>query len=73
LKEPLPNGSSKGSVFEIEPMLDEYYMEREWDSNGVPKAEKLRETRLEYVIKDLKGRAIRTTKKKKAKNREKNH
>jgi aldehyde:ferredoxin oxidoreductase len=58
LKEPLPNGNSKGSVFEIEPMLDEYYMERGWDSNGVPKAEKLRETRLEYVIQDLKRRAI---------------
>jgi aldehyde:ferredoxin oxidoreductase len=58
LKEPLPNGNSKGSVFEIEPMLDEYYMERGWDSNGVPKAEKLRETRLEYVIQDLKRTAI---------------
>jgi aldehyde:ferredoxin oxidoreductase len=58
LKEPLPNGNSKGSVFEIEPMLDEYYMERGWDSNGIPKAEKLRETRLEYVIRDLKRRAV---------------
>ena len=63
LKEPLPNGNSKGSVFEMETMLDEYYEERGWDSNGIPKTEKLRETRLEYVIQDLKRRAIRTTKK----------
>ncbi|MGD0496580.1 MAG: aldehyde ferredoxin oxidoreductase family protein [Candidatus Bathyarchaeia archaeon] len=67
LKEPLPDGNSKGSVFEMEPMLDEYYEERGWDSNGVPKTEKLRETRLEYVIQDLKRRAILTAKKKKAK------
>jgi len=65
LKEPLSNGNSKGSVFEMEPMLDDYYMERGWDSNGVPKTKKLRETRLEYVSRDLKRRAIRTTKKKK--------
>jgi aldehyde:ferredoxin oxidoreductase len=68
LKEPLPNGNSKGSVFEIEPMLDEYYEERGWDANGVPKTDKLRETRLEFVIQDLKRSAIRTAKKKKVKN-----
>jgi aldehyde:ferredoxin oxidoreductase len=74
LKEPLPDGNSKGSVFEIEPMLDEYYIERGWDSNGVPKTEKLRETHLEYVIHDLKKSAIRTAKKKKVKKYlEKNH
>jgi aldehyde:ferredoxin oxidoreductase len=60
LKEPLPNGSSKGAVFEIEPMLNEYYEERGWDSNGVPKRQKLREMRLEHVIRDLKRSAINT-------------
>jgi aldehyde:ferredoxin oxidoreductase len=64
LKEPLPNGSSKGAVFEIEPMLDEYYEERGWDSNGIPKAEKLREMRLDYIIQDFKRNRIRTKKKK---------
>jgi len=58
LKDPLPDGNSKGSLFEIEPMLDEYYTERGWDSNGVPKAEKLRKTHLEYVIQDLKRTAV---------------
>ena len=65
LKEPLPDGNSKGSVFEIEPMLDEYYKERGWDSNGVPKAEKLRETHLEYVIQDFKRKVISEKLKKK--------
>jgi aldehyde:ferredoxin oxidoreductase len=55
LKEPLPNGNSKGSVFEIDPMLNEYYEERGWDSNGIPRAQKLRKIRLERVINDLGG------------------
>lgn len=63
LKEPLPNGNSKGAVFEMEPMLDEYYEERGWNSNGVPKVGKLKKLRLEYVIKDLKPNATKTAKK----------
>ncbi len=52
-KEKLREGRSKGSVFEMEPMLDEYYSERGWDSDGVPTAEKLRRVNLDYVIQDL--------------------
>lgn len=37
LKEPLPKGNSKGSIFEMEPMLNEYYAERGWDKRGIPK------------------------------------
>ena len=69
VKEPLPNGSSKGSVFEMEPMLNEYYEERGWDSNGIPKRQKLRETRLEYVVKDLKRSPVKTRQKKNLKKR----
>ena len=69
VKEPLPNGSSKGSVFEMEPMLNEYYEERGWDSNGIPKRQKLRETRLEYVVKDLKRSPVKTRQKKNLKER----
>jgi len=69
LKEPLPNGKSKGAVFEIEPMLNEYYQEREWDSNGIPKRQKLRETRLEYVVKDLKRSPVKTRQRKNSKKR----
>lgn len=59
LKEPLPNGNSKGATFEIEPMLDEYYAERGWDlKTGIPKAEKLRKIGLEYVIEDLKRNGV---------------
>ena len=55
LKEPLPNGNSKGEIFEIDPMLDEYYTEREWNlRTGIPKAEKMRKIGLEYVVEDLK-------------------
>jgi aldehyde:ferredoxin oxidoreductase len=60
LKEPLPNGNSKGAIFEIEPMLNEYYTEREWDlKTGVPKAEKLRKIGLGYVIEDLKRNGVK--------------
>ena len=59
LKEPLPNGNSKGAIFEIEPMLDEYYAERQWDlETGIPKAEKLRKIGLGYVIEDLKRNGV---------------
>jgi aldehyde:ferredoxin oxidoreductase len=53
LTEPLPNGNSKGSIFEIEPMLDEYYNERGWNKNGVPKAQTLKKLNLGNVAKKL--------------------
>lgn len=60
LKNPLPNGNSRGSVFEIEPMLDEYYTEREWDlKTGVPKAERLKKLGLGYVIEDLRKNKVK--------------
>ena len=59
IKEPLPNGNSKGAVFEIEPMLNEYYAEREWDlKTGIPKAEKLRKLGLDYVVEDLRRNGV---------------
>lgn len=59
LKEPLPNGNSKGAIFEIEPMLDEYYAEREWNlRTGIPKAEKMRKIGLGYVVEDLKRNGV---------------
>ena len=54
LKEPLPNGASKGSVFEMKSMLEEYYRERGWNNNGIPVPENLRKMRLGYAVKDLK-------------------
>lgn len=52
LKEPLPNGASKGSVFEMQSMLEQYYRERGWNSNGVPLPKNLRKIRLNYAVKD---------------------
>jgi aldehyde:ferredoxin oxidoreductase len=61
LKEPLPEGSgpSTGSVVELEPMLDEYYSERNWDpETGIPFEEKLLELGLSDIVNDLKIRGI---------------
>lgn len=43
LKEPMPEGASKGQVVHLDKMLPEYYRLRGWDSQGVPTAEKLEE------------------------------
>jgi aldehyde:ferredoxin oxidoreductase len=59
LKEPLPNGNSKGAIFEIKPMLDEYYNEREWNvETGIPKAEKLRKIGLGNLVDDLRRNGV---------------
>jgi aldehyde:ferredoxin oxidoreductase len=63
LKETLPYGNSKGTLFEMEPMLDEYYEERGWNCNGVPEPQKLKKIHLDRVIKDL-PRSARAKKKK---------
>jgi len=54
LSEPFTNGNSKGSVFEQEPMLDEYYGERGWDLHtGIPTRQRLRKLDLEYVADEI--------------------
>jgi len=54
LHEALPSGNSKGSVFELEPMLDEYYSERQWDRRtGIPTGQKLRKLGLGYVADEI--------------------
>jgi len=48
--EPIPEGAAKGSYIkpeEAETMLDEYYLYRGWDGEGVPTDEKLEELDLE--------------------------
>jgi aldehyde:ferredoxin oxidoreductase len=52
-KEPLPTGPPKGHVCEIDILLDDYYSQRRWTKNGIPKEETLRELGLEHTIKDL--------------------
>ncbi len=43
LKEPMPDGASKGQIVHLDVMLPEYYKIRGWDENGVPTDEKLKE------------------------------
>ena len=42
LKEPMPDGSSKGQVVELDGILDEFYELRGLDSEGHPTAEKMK-------------------------------
>ena len=46
LTEPIPDGDSKGALFEIEPMLEEYYEERGWTQCGIPQKTTLRRLNL---------------------------
>jgi aldehyde:ferredoxin oxidoreductase len=58
--EELPEGPSKGSTFEQESMLDEYYAERGWNGmTGIPTRETLEKLELAYVATELErlGRA----------------
>ena len=43
LTEPLMEGAPKGHVWRREPLLDEYYAARGWDSDGNPTQKKLKE------------------------------
>ncbi|MFB0543725.1 MAG: aldehyde ferredoxin oxidoreductase C-terminal domain-containing protein, partial [Candidatus Bathyarchaeia archaeon] len=53
-EETLPEGASKGTVFEQEPMLDEYYAERGWDrETGIPTRQTLERLGLRYVADEL--------------------
>jgi aldehyde:ferredoxin oxidoreductase len=52
--ETLPEGPSKGTMFEQEPMLDEYYAERGWNrKTGIPTRETLEKLGLTYVATEL--------------------
>jgi aldehyde:ferredoxin oxidoreductase len=41
LKEPIPEGPSKGHVHRLSELLPQYYKERGWSENGIPTDEKL--------------------------------
>jgi len=41
--EPLKDGPNRGRVVELDQLMDEYYMVRGWDADGVPKNTKLKE------------------------------
>jgi len=53
LKEPSPDGPSKGWVSHLEPMLEEYYRSRGWDQQGTPKPRKLEDLGLAELAREL--------------------
>jgi aldehyde:ferredoxin oxidoreductase len=54
LKEPIPSGPSKGQIFELEPLLNEYYQARGWDvATGLPTRAKLEELGLKDIADEL--------------------
>jgi aldehyde:ferredoxin oxidoreductase len=42
MEEPLKSGAAKGRVVNLAPQKEEYYRYRGWDTNGVPRKEKLK-------------------------------
>jgi aldehyde:ferredoxin oxidoreductase len=52
--QPLTEGNSKGHVVDIDLMLDEYYLEREWDNEtGIPRRDLLERLGLSYAALNL--------------------
>ncbi|MEM2260291.1 MAG: aldehyde ferredoxin oxidoreductase family protein [Candidatus Methanomethylicaceae archaeon] len=54
LKEPIPSGPSAGQIFELEPLLNQYYEARGWDvKTGLPTRAKLEELGLKDIADEL--------------------
>lgn len=53
LEEPMPEGPAKGHTVDLEPLLDAYYENREWNKDGKPTPEKLEELGLDWLIRDI--------------------
>ncbi|MEM1997037.1 MAG: aldehyde ferredoxin oxidoreductase family protein [Candidatus Bathyarchaeia archaeon] len=51
LEEPMVDGAAKGQTVNLEPMLEEYYVERGLDCEGRPRREKLLELGLDFTAK----------------------
>jgi len=50
-EEPLPTGPAAGQIFEEEPLLEQYYSARGWDSKtGIPCSEKLSDLGLNFSL-----------------------
>ncbi|HLE14541.1 MAG TPA: aldehyde ferredoxin oxidoreductase family protein [Anaerolineales bacterium] len=55
LKEPIKEGPSAGFTVQLEPMLEEYYQFRGWDSQGVPRPAKLKQLSLDELVLQAEG------------------
>jgi aldehyde:ferredoxin oxidoreductase len=50
MSEPMPSGPIQGEVFDLDLLLDDYYVERGWDANGIPTPEKLTALGIEHYV-----------------------
>jgi len=50
---PLKEGGAAGKTPDLDGLLEQYYRLRNWDADGKPDRQKLRELGLEYVVRDL--------------------
>ena len=56
VKEEIPKGPMKGKRYDIsDQFIDEYYEQRGWDGEGVPRKQKLAALGLEEICSDLKS------------------
>lgn len=54
LKQPMPDGTAKGEVVDLDYILERYYKLRGWDrATGVPTQEKLSKLGLADIAEDL--------------------
>lgn len=60
-EEPIPSGPNKGYYItkaDLDTLLDEYYKERGWNSNGIPTQETLKRVGLEDVAESLENKGL---------------
>ena len=55
LKEPIPEGPSKGQIVKLDVMLDDYYRLRGWDNEGMPTLDTAKRLGLEREWKEVFG------------------
>jgi aldehyde:ferredoxin oxidoreductase len=55
LKEEVKEGPSAGFTVKLDPMLEEYYQFRGWDSQGVPRSAKLKQLSLDELVLEPEG------------------
>jgi aldehyde:ferredoxin oxidoreductase len=60
LEEPLPDGGAGNYLPPFEAMLEEYYVARGWDEDGVPTPETLQRLGLEWTMPDLPSKNARS-------------
>ena len=48
MAEPMPAGPLQGETFDLERLLDDYYVERGWDESGIPTRERLEKLGIDH-------------------------